>query len=166
MEVKKVGIEAIPVIQSLAHTTWAVAYKNILSDAQMSYMLEMSYSTAALQDQIENQQHQFILILVDDIPAGFASYSLKPDNTGRTFKLHKIYIDPGQQARGIGKTLLNYIRFDIISHGAKQLELNVNRQNKALGFYKKMGFTIIAEKDISIGNGYFMNDYIMRLDLP
>lgn len=165
MEVKKVSIEAIPVIQSLAYASWAVAYKDILSAAQMSYMLEMIYSTTSLLDQIENQRHQFILIFIGDTPAGFASYGFKPGDASPTFKLHKIYVDPGQHARGVGKTLLNYIRFDIISQGAKYLELNVNRQNKAVEFYKKMGFAIITEKDIPIGNGYFMNDYIMRLDL-
>jgi ribosomal protein S18 acetylase RimI-like enzyme len=39
--------------------------------------------------------------------------------------------------------------------------LNVNRNNKALGFYQKFGFVILREEDIDIGNGYFMNDYIM-----
>lgn len=45
---------------------------------------------------------------------------------------------------------------------ATVLELNVNRQNKARIFYEKFGFVIVEEKDIPIGNGYFMNDYVMQ----
>ena len=48
MEVAKVGTEAIPAIQSLAEITWAVAYKDILSEAQMTYMLHLIYSPEAL----------------------------------------------------------------------------------------------------------------------
>jgi ribosomal protein S18 acetylase RimI-like enzyme len=47
--------------------------------------------------------------------------------------------------------------------GNKNLLLNVNRENPALGFYKKKGFEVIKTEDIDIGNGYFMNDYVMRL---
>ena len=29
-------------------------------------------------------------------------------------------------------------------------------------FYEKLGFTVIKEEDIDIGNGYLMNDYVME----
>ena len=41
------------------------------------------------------------------------------------------------------------------------IELNVNRYNKAQGFYLKHGFQIRRQGDFEIGNGYYMNDYIM-----
>jgi ribosomal protein S18 acetylase RimI-like enzyme len=40
--------------------------------------------------------------------------------------------------------------------------LNVNRYNPAKDFYEKLGFKIILEEDIPIGQ-YWMNDYVMRL---
>ena len=43
--------------------------------------------------------------------------------------------------------------------------LNVNRHNRALGFYKHMGMFEVSRGDFPIGNGYFMNDCIMGLDL-
>jgi hypothetical protein len=43
--------------------------------------------------------------------------------------------------------------------------LQVARKNKAKYFYEKLGFTVIATADFDIGNGYFMNDYIMELAL-
>jgi ribosomal protein S18 acetylase RimI-like enzyme len=43
------------------------------------------------------------------------------------------------------------------------LELNVNKYNPALGFYKKLGFSVISEEVIEIGEGYVMDDYIMEL---
>ena len=45
------------------------------------------------------------------------------------------------------------------------MELNVNRNNKALQFYEHMGMRKLREGDFPIGNGYYMNDYIMGLDI-
>ena len=45
------------------------------------------------------------------------------------------------------------------------LELNVNRNNKALHFYEHMGMKKLREGDFPIGNGYYMNDYIMGKEI-
>jgi hypothetical protein len=55
-------------------------------------------------------------------------------------------------------------RLAIEAHQFK-LILNVNRYNKAFTFYQKLGMEIAEEIDLEIGNGYYMNDYIMSLDL-
>lgn len=163
--VEKVSTEAIPVIRLLAKITWAVAYKEILSPEQLQYMLELIYSESALQKQIKEQQHQFILAKDTETneSVGFASYSIKNTIEPQTFRLHKLYVDPGQQGKGTGKILLDFIIADIKTADADTLELNVNRYNKALSFYQKTGFHIIREEDIDIGSGYFMNDYVMEL---
>jgi ribosomal protein S18 acetylase RimI-like enzyme len=49
--------------------------------------------------------------------------------------------------------------------GASILELNVNRSNNAVTFYQKFGFTTTSEVDLPIGEGYFMNDYVMQKSL-
>jgi len=36
---------------------------------------------------------------------------------------------------------------------------------KAKNFYEKLGFVVIEEKDFDIGNGHFMNDYVMEKKL-
>ena len=46
-----------------------------------------------------------------------------------------------------------------------KITLNVNRFNTAYLFYQKMGFEIVAEENLFIGNGYFMDDYKMELKL-
>lgn len=161
--VKKVAEESIPAIQELAEITWAIAYAAILPPHQMAYMLDLFYSTVALQKQMQ-EGHRFILATDNNEAVGFASYSAKAE-AAEVYRLHKIYIDPNQQGKGLGKILLDFIIADIKPSGATDLELNVNRSNKALGFYQKLGFVIIHEEDIDIGNGYFMNDYVMNLAL-
>ena len=45
------------------------------------------------------------------------------------------------------------------------MELNVNRRNRALHFYERMGMCRLREGDFPIGDGYYMNDYIMGLEI-
>ncbi|MEO7802495.1 MAG: GNAT family N-acetyltransferase [Ginsengibacter sp.] len=158
------GIKDIPIINSLAHSIWPVAYKDILSNTQMDYMLDLHYNPSSLQKQIQNQSHQFLILYFNDEPSGFASFSAEP-GFADTYKLHKLYVQTKQQGAGFGKALLNHVIDLIKKDDGKYLRLNVNRNNKALQFYLKHNFRIVAEEDVDIGNGYFMNDYIMQKKL-
>lgn len=46
-----------------------------------------------------------------------------------------------------------------------RIELNVNRNNPSIGFYHHLGLRILRQGDFHIGNGYYMNDYIMGLEV-
>lgn len=148
----------IPLIRELTFKVWPQTYAPILSTDQINYMLEMMYSEASLQKQIK-EGSQFIIIDDEIEPVGFAAYQPVENNV---YKLHKIYVLPSQQGKGTGKYLLSYIINEIQQKGATALQLQVNRHNKAKDFYQKLGFKVIKEADFDIGNGYFMNDYIME----
>lgn len=151
----------IPLIRELTFKVWPQTYATILTQNQIEYMLEMMYSEESLLKQMSDNC-RFIIIYDDKEPAGFASYQLT-DNS--TYKLHKIYILPSQQGKGTGKFLVDYIIDDIKHKKGSSLQLQVNRNNRAKSFYEKLGFKVIREADFDIGNGYFMNDYIMEKKL-
>ena len=46
-----------------------------------------------------------------------------------------------------------------------RIELNVNKYNKAVDFYKHIGMRVLLEEDFPIGNGFYKTDYIMGLDI-
>ena len=56
-------------------------------------------------------------------------------------------------------------REEIKKQKASSLFLQVNRYNKSKTFYEKLGFTEVAFINLDIGNGYFMNDYVMEKKL-
>jgi len=162
--IRLAGSDELEIIRALARKIWPVAYGEILDDGQLSYMLEKMYSIESLHQQLLQSHHRFILVVDDDRPVGFASYSVK-DEQPSVVRLHKIYVLPEQQGSGTGKMLLNYVISSSKEMGATTMELNVNRHNKALHFYEKQGFTVQRTEDIDIGAGYFMNDYVMELQL-
>ncbi len=51
----------LPFIQIIAHQTWPDTFAAILSPDQISYMLEMMYSTDALKTQLNEKNHFFLL---------------------------------------------------------------------------------------------------------
>jgi len=158
--IRKAELDDINTIGFLAYQIWPITYKDILTLDQLQYMLNLIYSPASLRKQMTVLQHQFLLAEIDDEPVGFASYS-KIDKPS-TYKLQKLYVRTDIQGKGLGKTLLEYVEETVKDAGAKNLHLNVNRFNKARSFYEKMGFVVIKEEDVDIGNGYLMNDFVME----
>lgn len=152
----------VHVINTLAHAIWPDTYGDILGEPQLIYMLKQMYSEDALREQMDHGHH-FLLALMNAETVGFASYS-HASKTGM-FKVHKLYVHPMLHGHGFGKRLLDRIIKDVKQKGATKLQLNVNRNNRAVNFYEKYGFHKIGEEDIAIGEGYFMNDYVMEMDI-
>jgi ribosomal protein S18 acetylase RimI-like enzyme len=144
----------ITLIKNLAYEIWLEAYGKILSSKQMAYMLDLIYSEASLQKQTE-QGHHFLIVEEDTKPVAFADYNNLKDTV---YKLQKIYALPSQQGKGIGRLLIDHVIKKVKKAGGTTLLLNVNRHNKAKLFYEHLGFKVISEEDIDIGEGYFMND--------
>ncbi len=161
IEIKPAQIGDVETIHKLGHEIWPAAYLEILSQQELDYMLEKMYSPESLKNQFLVLKHNFIILTEDEIPIGFASYSPHGDST--IYHLNKIYVLPGQQGKNLGKQILSYIISQIKKSGATSLQLNVNRNNKAIHFYEKQGFKIIRKEDNDIGSGYFMNDFVMEL---
>ncbi len=159
IEIKKIYESEIENIQFIAKNTWHTTYGHILSNDQSAYMLEMMYSKSSLTNQIK--KHVFIGAYENDSIVGFVSFEPNFDDTELT-KIHKIYILPNQQGKGIGNILINETEKISRENNGKGLILNVNRNNKAKDFYIKNGFEILKTEDIEIGNGYLMEDYVLQ----
>jgi len=155
--------EDLPVVQAIGTATFGPTYTHLLGQEQVDYMLGQFYSIAALRDQLI-EGHIFIIAQLNSKDVAFASYSVI-EKEYRIVKLHKLYVLPDAHGKGLGKFLINEIRNKALEAGARGLQLNVNRYNKAKDFYEKAGFIIKETVDIEIGNGYFMNDYVMELPL-
>lgn len=160
---RKAKEEDIPVIQQIASLTWGPTYVPIIGQKQVDYMLDNMYSKVVLLQQLM-EGHVFLIAELDDKDVGFASYSVIDSENG-VYKLHKLYVLPEVHGKGVGKFLMNEVVQKVREAGGKSMELNVNRANRSKDFYEKAGFTIKETVDLDIGNGFFMNDYIMALPI-
>lgn len=163
LHVRKASTADIPLIQELTLQVWPQTYSRMLTDEQITYMLDMMYSTPALEQQFHNG-HIFVLAEQQYQALGFASFSTT--ETPGTWKLHKLYVIVSQQKTGAGKVLLWHVLDAVRAAGGNHVILQVNRQNEgAIGFYQRMGFAVEQQADFHIGNNYYMNDYVMGIHL-
>ena len=154
--------EDIPAIVSLAEKTWWPTYSAILTPEQIRYMLDTIYAPETLRSQISGGGQTYLVLYANGELKAFASYSPRTDDA-EVFKIHKLYVLPGNQGKGYGRALIETIKSRLSEKGIHKLDLNVNRYNPARHFYEKSGFRTIREEDIPIGP-YWMNDYVMRLE--
>lgn len=176
MNIRKATIEDISLIQELADVAFRHTYKVILSPEQMEYMIDWMYSTENLKKQMNELGHRYLLLSDDGGNyVGYGSFNIEEHEAKNgeaddcvMFHLQKIYVLPEKQGCGYGAILLNALENamkEVAYPKRARYELNVNRNNKAVEFYEHMGLYKDREGDFDIGDGFYMNDYIMAKKL-
>lgn len=147
---------------ALATAIWQAAYKDILSQEQIDYMLPMMYAPAVIAREVrEGIAYEFAVDGEKRI--GIVSYG--PYGEG-VMKLHKLYLLSSYHGHGVGSQMLQHVISAVRVAGAKRLVLNVNKQNaRAIKAYKRNGFVVLADVKNDIGHSFYMDDYVMGLDL-
>ena len=152
----------IKAIQEVSALAWPEAFKDILSASQIAYMMEWMYSDASLREQMEEKNNHYYLVTADDQNVGYLSIEHNCENKEKT-KIHKLYILPDQQKKGIGRMLIDFALERAREAGDSAIYLNVNKYNEnAISFYHRTGFFLVKEEVNDIGNGYVMDDFVFE----
>lgn len=170
---KKATIADIPLIHRLAWQAFPATYRKMLSQEQITYMMEWMYSPENLHKQMKEEGHIYHIGYKDNEPIGY--FSVQPQGKSHfeneefeAFHLQKLYVLPEYQGIHFGSYLFKEaIRLIKELHPSPCLmELNVNRDNSsAIRFYQHMNMKIMTRGDFHIGNGYYMTDYIMGIKI-
>lgn len=157
--IEKIDETKLSLVQEIAKITWPIAFGEILSKEQLAYMMDMMYRLDVLASQLI-KGHEFYIFILNNQAVGFmgieANYNEQPK-----LKIHKLYILPNFQGKKIGEKFISFAEKRAKELNQNILTLNVNRYNKALHFYEKLGFEIVKSIDLEIGKGYLMEDYVM-----
>lgn len=160
MEIRILKLNELETVKDLAYQIWPLTYGEIISQEQMNYMLNWMYSLETLEANFKNN-HTYFCISRQGIDVGFLDVELDYPEV-RNMKVHKLYVLHEQHGKGLGYSLMMKAREFGEQNNMKTISLQVNRNNPALEFYKRFGFKIVDEQDFEIGNGFFMNDFVMR----
>ena len=162
IEIRRAAGKDLATIHNMAEVVFRKTYRTILSPEQMDYMMEWMYSMPSLEKQVE-EGHVYYIAWDGNTPQGYVSVHKEREGL---YHLQKIYVMPSAQKTGLGKLLmdraLEHVRKEA---GRATVELNVNRENPASGFYERMGFKVVRQGDFPIGKGFYMNDYIMGIEV-
>ena len=158
------AIQDFKTIREIAYKSWPNTYGSILSKEQIDYMLDLFYSEKTLLKNLNEKGHRFLLVNEGEVCLGFASYEHNYLNQNCT-RLHKIYLLPEAQGKGAGKLLIEAVENLAKENQSVLVSLNVNKFNKAISFYKKIGFQVVSDEEILLEHGYKMEDYKMEKKL-
>lgn len=169
IQITPAGLTDIAFIRSVSERTWPSTYGHIISQEQIDFMLDWMYSDASLEKQMYTGCKFYIASIRKENglwdAVGFCSVS--PDDEkaegAKAHKLNKLYVLPSAQGTGAGKALLNKSIEVAKAADSSSIFLQVNKLNNAYSFYLKHGFIKEAEFKFDIGNGFYMDDYVMRL---
>jgi ribosomal protein S18 acetylase RimI-like enzyme len=163
-------------IRSISERTWPSTYGHIISQEQIDFMLDWMYSDESLEKQMDSGCVFYIASIKKENEqwedVGFCSVSPEEEENNSTekvegskaHKLNKLYVLPSAQGTGAGKALLVKAIEFAKAAGSSSIFLQVNKHNDAYSFYLKQGFIKEAEFKFDIGNGFYMDDYVMRLN--
>jgi len=167
MEIRKAQRHELNILEKLARAIWPSTYSDIISAAQIEFMLSWMYAEQTLQSQFD-QGHEFYILSEQNTDLGFLALewiSTSTDNKQQQLKINKLYVLGQQQNKGFGKALIQKAIQRASKTNVSEIILQVNKANKAKDFYAHLGFQIKEEAIFDIGNGFVMDDYIMSYKL-
>lgn len=124
-------------------------YAHLWPDEGKTY-LDAQYSKENLERELEDPNSHYYFVLFEGLPIGIlkvlVNAPLEGIQSAHMVKLQRIYLDPSIQGKGLGKLLLEWVEKEYCAEAGTTLWLEaMDTQHTALGFYKKMGFEIVAK---------------------
>ncbi len=150
----------INAVATLARAIWTQHFTPIIGASQVDHMLSKFQSAEAIEGQIADGW-EYYLIGSGDTWYGYTG--LVPDTENSRMLLSKLYLLSNARGKGLGKALLGFIENISVTKGCQTIWLTVNRFNDTtIAWYKRRGFVIVDEVKKDIGDGFFMDDFIME----
>lgn len=163
MKIKKALEKDIPLIQELAEKSWRANYPGIISEEQITYMLDLMYSEKEIKTHFQNENYHYYLILDEENAVGIMGFENAYEP--KTTKLHRIYLLKETKGKGFGKFAIQFLKKEVEKLSDCKIILNVNKENPALDFYISQGFKTYKEDVFDIGSGFVMDDCLMEYNL-
>ena len=144
-------------------------YDSYLPAGQAEYMKNKFLSEEAIAEKIsEAHTPKVNFEFVEDEKTkekiGFVCYWIQKDeNEKNECYLDKYYLASSFRGKGFGKLIMNHLKTFCAENQLGQISLNVNKYNKTVKIYEKLGFKNVRSEVNDIGSGYVMDDFVMRL---
>ena len=132
----------------------------LIGKEQNDYMLALFQSRDAIRRQLETG-YRYYFVRLEGRNIGFVAFYPKDDS----MYLSKFYLYREARGKGYSRRMMDFVIRETRSAGLAGIELNVNRNNSACRAYEHLGFKIIRSEKNDIGRGFYMDDYVYRLDL-
>lgn len=145
-------------IHEVALKAWRDTYGHILSEETVAETVENWYEVGDLREQTETP---IFYVAVDEEGGVVGFVHATVEDTKAT--LHRIYIDPEYQARGIGSRLYRRMEEDLQHEEAEKVEVEVLAENqKGNSFYRKHGFETNDTEQVELNGEEVCQEILLK----
>lgn len=159
MIIRKADLNDIDGITQVHIESWKTTYKGIVSE---SYLSNLSFENRKKNwsDIFSNlKQHESVFI-AEDTNGTIIGFAMSGRNRNHEFdhagEIYAIYILSEYQGQGIGRLLFQEAVGSLMEQGYESMMLWVLADNPSLGFYQRLGGTVIGRENIKIGEDYLI----------
>ena len=151
--------EDIILLAKKAHIVWHEYFKSILSLEQIDYMVEKFQSEGAITKQMNDSGYEYYFIMENNEVCGYTAIKKEEEK----LFISKLYLLKDYRGKGLSSFGFKFIEDYLKKNKLKSMYLTVNKYNEnSINVYKHWGFEIIRAEKNDIGNGFYMDDYIME----
>lgn len=152
---------ALDKIAALANEIWHEYFVPIIGLEQVNYMIANFQSYPSLKQQVK-EGFEYYQIFSNDTFAGYTG--IRPEED--VLFLSKLYIHKDFRGQHLCSDTIRFLQDLCRQRGLKKIYLTCNRQNTlTLDVYKHLGFKIVRSEKNDIGNGFFMDDHILEINI-
>jgi diamine N-acetyltransferase len=169
INIKKCTLEDLHILQEISYETFNETFKHQNSPENMNAYLEKAFNLNQLEKELSNSSSEFFFIYFNSEVAGYLKINTNDAQSeelgNESLEIERIYIKNKFQKKGLGKRLINKAIKIAIERNKKKIWLGVWEKNeKAIGFYKKIGFVQTDTHSFYMGNEE-QTDFIMTKPL-
>jgi len=145
-------------LEPFAASIWEQHYTPIIGAEQVAFMLNKYQSAEAMFNQF-SAGYKYALVIFGGQQAGYFAYDVKDQ---KEVFISKLYIHKDFRRRGLGRQVIDFIAKEAQALGCSTMTLSVNKDNSdSIQFYISYGFQTIKAQKVAIGEGFYMDDYVM-----
>jgi len=144
------------VLMNLMKKIYPPAYSHFWKD-DCSWYLHQIYGKENLHQELSNANSMYYFVCYNDTTVGILKLikdcEYPPLASQKGFKVHRIYLDPSVQGKGLGEALMNYAHKVATAQGHTLIWVDaMDTQTQAQHFYKKLGYqkTAIQRLDFQL----------------
>ncbi|AND38296.1 GNAT family N-acetyltransferase [Cytobacillus oceanisediminis] len=165
INMKKCTLEDLSRLQEISYETFNETFKEQNSPENMEAYLEKAFNLKQLETELSQRSSQFYFVEIDGETAGYLKVNTDEAQTeemgDEALEIERIYIRSPFQKQGLGKYLYNKALEVAMEQNKKKIWLGVWEKNeKAIAFYKKMGFVQTGAHSFYMGDEE-QTDFIM-----
>ena len=145
-------------LEPFAASIWEQHYTPIIGANQVAFMLNKYQSAEVMFNQF-SAGYKYALVIFGGQQAGYFAYDVKDQ---KEVFISKLYIHKDFRRRGLGRQVIDFIAKEAQALGCSTMTLSVNKDNSdSIQFYISYGFQTIKAQKVAIGEGFYMDDYVM-----